>query len=100
MTTQTLVDVFGSQQALDEFCARWNCCEPAPENSPEWAIAVHEQCFEQCGFEIGTLPKDEYVAIMVSALDALPNGTEAATAAACAKLVEIATAGGWNDLLS
>jgi hypothetical protein len=72
--------------------------EPAPGMGPgEVVDLAFDGCLDHAGFDISVCPKDEQDQIILAALDAQPEGPEAAKLAAAEKLASIAVAGGWEE---
>lgn len=61
--------------------------------------AAFSGCFDLAGYDISALDKEEQDQIFVAALDALPQGMDAAREASVEVLRSIAVAGGWEEWL-
>jgi len=78
---------------------KWDEAIPAPE-FPAWVEAAFDGCLVHCGFDISALDDvATYNAVLIAALDAEPQGIEAAEREAAERLRSIAIAEGWSDIL-
>ena len=101
---KTLESILGPDEAA-KLRLLWEVTEPAPDEPeyldlPDWARWAIDGCIDLCHFSIlDGCDKGEVDRILITALDAAPEGEEAVRKAAAEMLRSLAAAGDYSDWL-